>query len=277
MESSELKIFITLTSVCLHSQIRQSWRKMGKQWNERKSEQTGGVYIMFLLGYQQKADQNEKRGMPAVEQESKIFGDILQVQIIESYYNNTLKVLSLYMWMHQTCRNARFLLKVDDDVYVNFELLMQDVVNYSNSRRHQYAQIGVKDRRPGVQRNQGAKQYIPGEVFPLKRFEFDYVYGFAALTPTPLMSDALAVALCLRGIFIDDVYMNGFIPHILGAPVVHWPSLNVDIIKQRPNSITWQYITQYSITPELSIAEISRLFREETATMQTANYRVEKG
>ncbi len=224
------------------------------------------VFVFFLVGTKSNEYQMKKGKGWSLEREIRNFGDILQVNIQESYLNNTLKVLSLYSWLQEKCPKTKFVLKVDDDIYMNYKVLLQEISVFASNPRYQYAQIGIKDRSPGVQHNKSAKQYLLQEIFPLQRFGFDYVYGFAALTPMKLMNDVLDVALCLRGIFVDDVYLNGFLPHILGAPVIHWPSLNVQITQSRPFRISWKYISQYSITPELSAMEIFYIHEEEIAS-----------
>lgn len=54
-----------------------------------------------------------------IEEESRKYGDILQIDMIDNYYNLTLKVVGLINWLNNYCSTAKFLLKVDDDVYVN--------------------------------------------------------------------------------------------------------------------------------------------------------------
>ena len=241
---------------------------MVKKWNSNHIHLK--VMVLFVLGNQfNNQSQTKEKNIWIIEQESKLFGDILQVDIQESYLNNTLKVISLYNWILQKCAGVHFLMKVDDDVYINFNLLIKEIQTFAKSPKYHYAQIGARDRCPGVQHSITSKQYIMREIFPVERFEFDYAYGFAVLTPIRLLADVHAVSLCLRGIFVDDVYLNGFLPHILGAPVIHWPSLNVQITQSRPSFISWKYISKFSVTPELSIEEIYSVYLEEIASIHS--------
>ena len=54
-----------------------------------------------------------------IETESATHGDILQVDKMDAYYNLTQKVVGLMNWMNDHCSKVDFVLKVDDDVYVN--------------------------------------------------------------------------------------------------------------------------------------------------------------
>ena len=80
--------------------------------------------------------------------------------------------------------------------------------------------------------------------------------GFAALTPLPLVRDVLAMAVCVRGEFLDDTFVSGYLPYVLGARVQHWRSLNARIIWKKPARVTWTYVSDFSLTPELTADEL---------------------
>jgi hypothetical protein len=54
-----------------------------------------------------------------VKEESEQFGDILLVNMIDRYVNLSVKVASLFNWVDTYCPRVDYVLKVDDDVYVN--------------------------------------------------------------------------------------------------------------------------------------------------------------
>ncbi len=68
----------------------------------------------FILGMTQNKD-TQKR----IEEESAKYNDILQIDMMDHYYNLTLKVVGLTNWLNNHCSQVDFVLKVDDDVYVN--------------------------------------------------------------------------------------------------------------------------------------------------------------
>ena len=59
-----------------------------------------------------------------LEEHSK-HGDIIQQSFIESYFNLTLKTLAALEWGTTFCPGAKWIMKVDDDVYVNMNLLTE--------------------------------------------------------------------------------------------------------------------------------------------------------
>ena len=59
----------------------------------------------------------------AVWEENKIHRDIIQVNVIDSYDNLTLKTLSLLHWTKYNCKNVDWIIKSDTDVLVNVFLM----------------------------------------------------------------------------------------------------------------------------------------------------------
>ncbi|KZS16568.1 Uncharacterized protein APZ42_017163 [Daphnia magna] len=90
-----------------------------------KAEQDKGLMgvagFAFILG---KPDKNETQKQ--IEEESQMYGDIIQIEMVDTYRNLSLKVAALFNWLHiQNCSKVDFLFKVDDDVYVNVRNLVQ--------------------------------------------------------------------------------------------------------------------------------------------------------
>lgn len=59
--------------------------------------------------------------------EASVYGDILQADFIESYDNLTRKTLAGLAYIARHCGQARFVLKVDDDVFVDWARLIERV------------------------------------------------------------------------------------------------------------------------------------------------------
>ena len=54
-----------------------------------------------------------------IEQESSNHGDIIQVDMVDGYWNLTLKDVAVLNWLNINCPRIPFVFKCDDDVYVN--------------------------------------------------------------------------------------------------------------------------------------------------------------
>ena len=123
--------------------------------------------------------------------ESKITDDIVIENFLDTYSNLTLKSIFMLKWLNDRCSNAKFVLKVDDDVFVNPENLMKMLNSTTfhtakldspekKSETVNYALIGktmidIKPERRSVHR-----WYIPRSVYPYDTFP-PYLIGFSYL------------------------------------------------------------------------------------------------
>ena len=93
--------------------IRQTWIDNLK--NQSKTEPTVNfIGYIFVICIPRDEDIQIK-----IKNESEIFGDILQIDLIDDYYNLTLKAVGLLNWVYSHCSHVDLVLKVDDDIYVN--------------------------------------------------------------------------------------------------------------------------------------------------------------
>ena len=58
-----------------------------------------------------------------VTRESDLYDDILQEDFIDSYANLTVKSLMLLKWFSKSCEKVPYVLKTDDDVFINLKNL----------------------------------------------------------------------------------------------------------------------------------------------------------
>ncbi|XP_030595657.1 N-acetyllactosaminide beta-1,3-N-acetylglucosaminyltransferase 2 [Archocentrus centrarchus] len=103
--------------------IRQTWGQVGwvagQKINGSGRDNVGGyVRRVFLLG-----KQNTKELSVDVSEllkwESNLYGDILQWDFEDTFFNLTLKDVLFWSWFSRFCRQTRFVFKGDDDVFVN--------------------------------------------------------------------------------------------------------------------------------------------------------------
>ena len=69
------------------------------------------VAFAFLVGYSEEFHLD-------LEYESDLFGDIIITDHVDSYNNLTLKTLAAFDWMQTYCKQAEYLLKTDDDMFI---------------------------------------------------------------------------------------------------------------------------------------------------------------
>jgi len=81
------------------------------------------VRVVFIVG--RTADDPDGRDVQCnLMLESDLYNDIIQENFVDSYHNMTYKAIAGLRWIDERCSHARWVLKADDDVFVNmFNLL----------------------------------------------------------------------------------------------------------------------------------------------------------
>lgn len=79
-----------------------------------------------------------------INEESRKFQDIFQdPRFIDSYYNLTFKSLALLQWTNKFCSSAKYLLKIDDDMYLNIQKFHDLTTCITHARNNIYVSKGT--------------------------------------------------------------------------------------------------------------------------------------
>lgn len=98
--------------------------------------------------------------------------DIIGIDIIDSYYNLTIFTANIYKYYLVNNLSSDFIVKIDDDVYPNLQLIFLYINIYINkSRISGYFYKAMK-----VTRNINSSIYLPKSIYPFKIFP-DFVTG----------------------------------------------------------------------------------------------------
>jgi beta-1,3-galactosyltransferase 1 len=111
--------------------------------------------------------------------ENDEYGDIIQGEFLDSYRNLSFKSMVAWRWIKHNCMNAKFVLKIDDDVFVNTRSLLDFIRNRTRFDPPRHAMAGMT-MSTGPIRAPGHMWYVSKEEFPDNSFP-TYMNGPASL------------------------------------------------------------------------------------------------
>ncbi|XP_053577860.1 beta-1,3-galactosyltransferase 4 [Bombina bombina] len=152
---SPLLLLILVPSSPSHLKQRDAIRET---WG--RSSPSDGFRRLFLLGIPQTQEQRI-----IVDQEVALHGDIILADFLDSYRNLTLKTLAGLAWASQRCSSAKYILKVDDDVFVNTVLLMQFLQG-----QKELLYMGRVQWRVRTDRNPSSRHYMPEDAYEYSHY-----------------------------------------------------------------------------------------------------------
>jgi hypothetical protein len=168
--------------------------------------------VVFLLGVSPATDGRSSQQQHDIEQEFVKYGDIVQGNFIDTYKNLSLKALVGLRWVSEFCPEAEYVLKADDDAFVNiFELipLMNAHANKSNviicSRWGENLMPILRDRKTCM------KWCVQSDEFKGRDFYPSYCAGIGYVVSRPLVPLLYNASKYTPFFWVDDVYVTGML------------------------------------------------------------------
>jgi len=189
--------------------IRRTWGK--------KLKDLENVRLMYIVG---RAKQSELYNKVLTEAEDN--GDLLIEDFEDTYQNLTLKTTFMLKWTSRHCSQAKFVFKVDDDVYVNPKKVMEtlesthlyfkklvvtDLEGIGRAMNVDYAMVGSVMNTVPI-RDPTSKWYLSLDFYPLNifpKFLSGTGYIFTGSLATPLLYCAVRTPF----INLEDVFLSG--------------------------------------------------------------------
>ncbi|KAK3099591.1 hypothetical protein FSP39_006631 [Pinctada imbricata] len=209
---SRIYILSIVKSRVNNFKLRQAIRET---WGKRASNRSN--VLIFSLGLS-----SDTLVQKLVKREITTYGDILQGNFIDNYFNNTIKTTMEIRWAGRICKHSRFVLLVDDDVIVNFQNLENHVSQITGDKENNLFSGNLKNL-DGPMRNKNAKWFMSKYRFPYTCYP-PYISGGAILTSGKVISRISEALPFVKRFRYDDVYL-GIIVQKLGIK----PQRNVQV------------------------------------------------
>jgi len=219
--------------------IRQTWGGFAVERGSR---------LLFVVGRSPLTEINDR-----IKEEDNQYEDILQAQFQDAYYNLTLKSLSIINWVADNCEKAKYVLKIDDDMFVNMQLL----IDFAETREFKNVIIGKIAKKWLPHRDSNSKWYVPssaysGQVYP------NFATGPAYLIHREAIPNLAKVirSNTTKVIKLEDVFLAGIVAEKAGVR-----RLNYSLFKNAYFEVNkcnfMRFITSHQHSPK----EIIRLWQ----------------
>ena len=132
-------LLVVVISAVAHFKQRQIIRQT---WARQNAEivTANWVQVIFLVGLSSKKNETQR-----LTNESLLHGDLVQVNVIDTYSNLTSKSVALLHCTRTHCHNVDWILKCDDDLYVNFNFLRETLLKLPNRADQLYGAGVIRD------------------------------------------------------------------------------------------------------------------------------------
>ena len=181
--------------------IRQTWasdNSINPRWN-----------TVFLLGKSRDSNHSTQ-----LQLEEALYGDLIRADYYEDYYNQTLKVEMGFEWATKYC-SFSFLLKADDDVFINAPAVLELLNKSSTPKEKLY--LGFVYKTPKVQRK--GKWLLTQEEYNETHYP-NFCAGSGYILSRDVVVSFVDIFNTIPKIKIDDAYV-GMLANEAGVNAQH--------------------------------------------------------
>ncbi|XP_042204915.1 uncharacterized protein LOC121854358 [Homarus americanus] len=171
-------------------------------WGQRKYSSKIRMKTVFVVGITNSNYQSQ------LLHESQHYHDIIQLDFVDSYFNLTLKTLSILHWTQNFCPGAKWILKSDDDVLVNPFTLTEYLT------QHPTADFVCKMNRNSQVCREGKwcpkKWQVSYEEYPFNLYPLS-CHGFVYVISRKMARLVYASANKTHPYRMEDIYFTGIV------------------------------------------------------------------
>ncbi|XP_030640473.1 UDP-GlcNAc:betaGal beta-1,3-N-acetylglucosaminyltransferase 7, like [Chanos chanos] len=213
--SGNVDLLVVVKSVIEQHDRREAVRKT---WGREQVINEKKIKTLFLLG-SPSIGKDAKNLQKLLEYEDRIYGDILQWDFMDTFFNLTLKEVNFLRWFDIYCSHIPFIFKGDDDVFVNTDNLVELIGFKIEEEKVHNLFVGDTIAKAIPIRNRQSKYYIPKELYD-KPYP-PYVGGGGFLMSSELARKLFVVSEDLELYPIDDVFLGMCLQKLQIAPEMH--------------------------------------------------------
>ncbi|XP_069134392.1 beta-1,3-galactosyltransferase 5-like [Argopecten irradians] len=229
-----------------------------RTWGDEKYMLYFNIRTIFILGLPPGGTD------PRVNKEWLEHRDILQMNFVDTYMNNTLKMMASVYWTTEHCSNAHFITMVDDDFYVGLETLIT-LLEKLPPHLQQSLYLGNIFTFRNPSRDRGFKWYISPKEYAFDLFP-PFINAGTIVMSMDFVKD-VSIAMPYTALFrFDDVYMS-IVAYKLGiAPLGSKRFCNCKILPGIKDYLFNYIVTSHGYTPRELIMAWDRHMKRSDIT-----------
>ncbi|XP_048776867.1 beta-1,3-galactosyltransferase 1-like [Ostrea edulis] len=210
-----IRIIILIFSTHANTDRRKALRE---SWLLPYRHNQDNIRYAFLLGMTSNPSLQGR-----LETESALYKDIVQENFLDSYHNLTIKTVMALKWVITHCNHAKFMMKTDDDMYVNTESLKIALQQHGIQLLRSVGGHCWLKGRP--QRQRSSKWYASYRMYPQKIYP-GFCSGTGYVTSISMAKKLFDVTPHVPFFHLEDVYV-GLCLYALGLSVTHIRGFNL--------------------------------------------------
>ncbi|KAK3798874.1 hypothetical protein RRG08_050253 [Elysia crispata] len=208
--------------------IRETWGSVSQNLTWPGKAISLPVKLTFVLGIQDNQnnslpsptkDKMESLDTKSIEDtEESQYDDIVQFDMIDSYGNLTRKILLAFKWVISSCKNVQYIVKADQDIFVNVPILLSFLKHHGNSNSvYGFIYDGGYASRVGkwkISKEAYSPNYYPvyasGNAYVVSKLAAQTLLNLSSHFPYVPIEDAFITGVLASVARVDRVHLNAF-------------------------------------------------------------------
>lgn len=210
---SDITIFaiLIITSHAGDIEVRSAMRRA---YPANELEQLGIRRIFLLASSNPKDDvRYNSVSQNALEDENRRYFDLVQGNFKEAYRNLTYKHMMGLQWVTHYCQQARYVIKMDDDIVVDFYRLTSVMNSIVQEHRPLLMGYLLKGTRPV--REPANKWFVTQSEYPQSMYP-PFLSGWLYITTPKDAKTLVEASKTVPYFWIDDIYVTGLLAKLVG-------------------------------------------------------------
>lgn len=208
-QTHKVDLLVLVASALKHSDRRLAIRET---WGDKIKLDKINVKILFLLGTTASQD-DELESQLNTENEN--YSDLVREDFLDSYQNLTLKTVAGVKWAAIFCSQTRWVMKTDDDMFVNIPLLMSHL-DQKYSKGNKRVITGCIKNGPN-----GAPQPVNSAGIKFKPVHPPFTAGAGYVVSGNLIELLYRASLAIKIIRVEDAFLTGYCAKAVGDVEKH--------------------------------------------------------